>query len=440
MTESKNVDSGENMSHAKYIKIEQLKVLKNRLLTKLSYSKNVEKYFVSNLFYVEYDQHVYNVSKSILYIPAVSSLITVAWAIGADIYVEELDKTYLESLGKIELVMKDWYPNLPFSTNIHVEKVVPNSFSNNGYGLLFSGGIDSTASYIRHKSKKPDLIMVLGLDIPLDEEKFWRKVKNEYEDFAHRENVKINFIKTNARQFIDERLLGIEFGRYLTSSWWGGFQHGIFLLGLCAPLTVEHIGTILIAATYTRQFKYPWGSHPLIDNKISWADVGVVHDAYELSRQEKIRYVLKNYVRNSGHHPFLWVCWSSLRDFNCGKCEKCSRTIIGLVLENIDPNKCGFNINSKFFDFLKQNLIDSRFIWGEDEDFMWKDIQRHIPEVMGHNLHDSKKFFEWFKTFDVSGNMRKRNIIRNTIKSRLRYFYYKLPSNIQNKINRFLNL
>lgn len=210
---------------SKHIQIEETRVLKNRLLSsKMSFSKDVEKYFQSNLFYAEYDRDIQNVSTSILQIPVLSSIITVAWATGADIYVKCLDKTYLESLNKIKSVMKKWYPKLSFSTDICVENIVSNKFSNQGYGLLFSGGIDSTASYIRRKKQKPNLIMVWGADIFLTEEKFWRKVKNKYKDFAQQENVEINFIKTNMRQFINEGLLCIEFGRYLTDfSWWGGF-------------------------------------------------------------------------------------------------------------------------------------------------------------------------------------------------------------------------
>jgi len=129
---------GSNLSdREKYIKMEELKVIKNRLLLfKLSYSKNVKKYFLNDLFYAEYDEDIRNASKSILQVLFVSNLINVAWAIDAD---------------------------------IHVEKVVSNSFSDKGYGLLFSGRIDSATSYIRHKNKKPNLIKVWGADIPLTE-------------------------------------------------------------------------------------------------------------------------------------------------------------------------------------------------------------------------------------------------------------------------------
>lgn len=417
------------------IKIEELKILKNRLLLfKLSYPKKIKKYFLSNLFWVEYDHDLHGVSRGILQIPAVSNILPLAWAIGADILVKELDKTYLQSVEKIRLVMKTWYPKLPFSTKIYVDDVTSSNFSNKGYGLLFSGGIDSTTSYVRHKNAKPNLIMVWGADIPLDKKNFWKKARNKYRSFAERENIRINFIKTNMRQFINERLLTIKFGRYLSASWWGRLHHGIGLLGLTAPLTVtEHIGTILIAAsvTRTRALKLHWGSHPLIDNAMSWADVKVVHDSDDLSRHEKIRYVLGDYIRKGNYYPTLRVCWSQFSDFNCGTCEKCLRTITALALENIDPNKCGFNINGNFFDILKQNLIENRI--NIEHAFLWKDIQRHLPKVMNHNLYGCEDFFNWFKEFNIVENKPKRNFNINNLPF---HVYYELPENLQKTIKR----
>ena len=54
--------------------------------------------------------------------------------------------------------MKEIHSKFPFSTQIHVDKIVLNTFSCQGSLLLFSGGIDLTASYIRHKDEK--LILV----------------------------------------------------------------------------------------------------------------------------------------------------------------------------------------------------------------------------------------------------------------------------------------
>lgn len=427
------------MPEQKQIKIVESKIWKNRLLlSKLSYSRSLKKYFQSRLFFAEYDRDIQNVSMSILQIPVISNIITLAWAVGADVYVKELDRTYLESLNKIKSVMTGWYPTFSFPTDIHVEEIVSNKFSNERYGLLFSGGVDSHTSYIRNKSKKPILIMVWGADIPLVEEEFWRKITSKYEKFAKDEKLDITFIKTNMRQFINESSLVREFGCYLPdSSWWGGVSHGMQLLGLCAPITqVKHIGTLLIAASCSPEHlrrQLPWGSHPLIDNEVSWANVKVMHDAWKLSRQEKIRYVLRNYINDYGRYPVLRVCYSQFRDLNCGKCEKCLRTITGLVLENVDPNKCGFNIDTDVFDFVKQYFTGGRaHLYFDARRGMWKDIQTHIPEKLSHNLYDSGIFFEWLRDFNIS-----RNAHRKNIRWWLLYILDKLPDNVKIAITKF---
>lgn len=423
------------MHKANCIKIEELKILKNRiLLYRLSYPKKIKKYFLSDSFYVGYDEDINNVDVSILHIPVISSVITLAWATGTDIHVEELDKTYLESLERTRRVIKKWYPSLPFSTKIDVGRVVSNSFSNLGYGLLFSGGVDSTTSYLRHRDKKPNLIMFWGADIPLTNKNFWKRVKDRYTRFANEENVKINFIKTNLRRFIDDRFLDVAIGRHREDfSWWGSFSHGLAQLGLCAPLTaVEHIGTMLIASScWEGSWIQVWGSHPLLDNKISWANVKVAHDGYDLSRQGKIRNVLKSYVGRND--VLLRVCTGTPPPplFNCSRCEKSLRTITGLVLENIDPTKCGFDVDKSCFDVLKQNFTEGKFILDTHEHMLWNDIQRHIPKTMNHNLYNSKEFFNWFKDFDLSRCRRKWSLKQNTLLCLDRLFY-KLPKNIRN--------
>ena len=429
------------------IRVEELTISKNQVSFRLSYPKKIQKYFLSNRFYVEYDKDVQDVSSSILYIPVISSIAPLAWVTGANIYVEELDRTYLESLAKIKLVMKRWYPRLPFSSTIYVKNIVSNSFQNKNFGLMFTGGIDSTVSFIKHRSDKPHLIMVGEPEVPLRDKAFWRRIKNRYKTFAKEENVNIDFITMNYCDFLNEEQLERDFGRFLAEFvWWGALQHGILLLSLCAPLTViENIGVVLIASSATKDYKIPWGSHPLIDNKLSWADIKIVHDCYELSRQEKIRHVLKNYLRDHIEkrktYPYLKVCnsmkyidrstrnilFDRLENNNCSDCEKCIRTITGLTEENIDPNKCGFNIGDDFFNLAKGLLIKTKF--KPIEAFIWRDIQRHIPKTITHDLYSSKAFFEWLKDFEIkeSASMGiRKNLLR---------LYDKLPKNVRVKFN-----
>jgi|Deesub1362B_J571_1020462.scaffolds.fasta_scaffold00364_5 hypothetical protein len=417
------------MTKKAIIKVEELEVKDNYLVSKLSCSKGIGKYFLSNSFYVEYDKRIDNVDRSILQIPIVSNIVTLAWVIGADIYVKELDETYLKSLHKIRSILSIWYPQLPINTKINVEKIISNKFSNKGYGLLFSGGIDSTASYIRHRSKKPNLITIRGIQPSVSRGEAWKTYRDMLINFSSKEGVNISFIRTNAREFIDERFVNVEFTRRLIHHSWWVFRHAIVELSLCAPLTkAQNIGTLLIASTFTKDFNYPWGSHPLIDNNVSWADVGVVHDGYGFSRQDKVKYLLKNLIDEYENYPFLRICNFSVPP--CCKCTKCLQAIIALTLENIDPKKCGFNIDAETFDDIKRVFVKNKLNFDLGTLVVWKDIQNHIPETLEHNLYNSREFFIWFRSLDLS-RYQKRRTIQTRFKENLYYIYKYFPKVVQ---------
>jgi len=393
-----------------YIWIQEPNILNDRTLAfRLCLSEGIRKYFTSYDLTFQYDVVIGNADTGILQIPAVASVITVALAVGANVYIKNLDRTYLKSLSKVASTLRNWYPEFSSSTKIIVENIVSNKFYNDGYGLLFSGGVDSTASYIRRKNKKPNLVTVFGagIDIQSGDENLTKKLT----DFSRQEQVNLNFVKTNVDRVINRDILYEEFGL----NWWLNVYYGLFLTGICAPLTpVKNMRTLLIASSgCTQKFRYPFGSHPSIDSNISWADVNVVHDGYEISRQDKIKYFIKSYVKETGCYPFLRVCTKSSQE-NCGNCEKCFRTITGLVLEDIDPRKCGFNnFNSRTFDFIKESFINGSLLKRRNlverkgqlyirmaDVFLWQDIQKHVPETIADsNIHG--EFFKWFRDFNV---------------------------------------
>jgi len=408
---------------------------KKILLSHILCSKNLERYFQSKDFWVKYDVDITQVNEGILTIPVVLNIIGVAYVTGADIFVKALDSSFLTSLSKIQVILKKFYPRFPFSTKVYVENVVFNKVDSDNYGLLFSGGIDSMTSYIQHKSKKPNLIMIWGADISLSRKNFWRKLKTLYEKFSEREGVKINFLKSNIQEFLNVYRLDIEFSRYLESAaWWDAIQQTIFSVGICAPLTItNNIGFLLHASTFTRNYKYPQFSHPVIESKLSWAGVRVIDDGWEMSRQEKISQVLKQYLTDNNQNFPLRVCFLPYQRLNCSRCEKCYRTIIGLVIENIDPNRCGFHITSDFFDNLKNYVMKTRIlITRENINYLWNDIKSHIPENGFFNFEKSKEFFDWFKSYDLSLK-KHRNINLLWFLFRL---YTKLPYRLQTAMER----
>lgn len=391
---------------------------------------------------------------SILQVPVVSNVIIIAWATGADIYLDELDEAFLISLGRLKKEMRKYYPHFPCTTKIYTKKIIKNTFSNDGIGLLFSGGVDSTASYLRNRTRKPNLIMVWGVDIPREEDKFWMRVKKIARSMARKEGVEINFIKTNLHEFIDELILNICFHRYIGTSWWLGVQFAVSTAGLSAPLTVvKSIGTLLMASGITSDYKEienvdfyqspGWCSNYLHGN-YGWANVVTLYDGMELTRHEKIRRLLKKELTKENHNLMIRVCFSerssglwgaNKESFNCGNCEKCWRTIIGFVLEGIDPNKCGFMINNHFFPMLKTQLLynSNLFIKSEYDLFLWEDIQKHIPQEMNRNnakyLYNSENFFAWFRNVNLSKLKMKPHKIPNIL-SYLGYFYSHFPKKI----------
>ena len=124
----------------------------------------------------------------------------------------------------------------------------------------------------------------------------------------------------------------------------------------------------------------------------------MIVDGYELSRHEKIRYIIKN----SEYLSYLRVCHSSYSNYNCGYCEKCLRTIIALTLEGIDPKNCNFDVDETVFQYVKDCLIKGKFRLSEEVISMWVDIQKYIPNQFNNDISSSKEFFTWFKEFDLS--------------------------------------
>jgi len=75
--------------NSKSIKISNVRASDNKLQVELDISGEITKYFFKNSFEVTYDRNIEDVDESILAIPAVCAIVQVAWATGADLYVEK---------------------------------------------------------------------------------------------------------------------------------------------------------------------------------------------------------------------------------------------------------------------------------------------------------------------------------------------------------------
>jgi hypothetical protein len=411
----------------KEIIINSSKLVDRQLTSRISVQGSIRKYFSSLNLFVKYDADI-TASRSILNIPLLATVLPLAWLTGSDIYVDELDKTFKESMDKLQQEFMKMYPDPPFTTNINADVLVKNQMGKidtlRRTGLLFSGGVDSIYSLITNINRKPRLIMIWGVEgqpYPQYPE-YWRRVISTYSEFARKMGVRFHLVKTDALEVLDSKRIEHDFHEsLLDGTFWARLQHSLVLLPLTAPLSIDRFDRLLIAATNdpTHPYsKHPWGSRPSTDEKIVWAGLQVKHDGY-IPRPEKITGPIGDFLKND-ELP-LRVCLKRRREheeLNCSQCEKCFRTIAPLVLAGLDPNKCGFQVDDSTFQSMK-NMFENGKLDNESIEAYWKPIKRIIPKKIDYNPFRSKDFFEWFSHFDLRSKEKNVWIYRD--------IYNKLP-------------
>lgn len=318
--------------------------------------------------YSKYQIDVSDVPLSIAVIPFLCNLLPIAWYAGFIIEVDEVDDAFYIAQEKLKAEFAKRKDAGNFKGDLIAKKKIKNTINGNNTSMLFSGGVDAYATYIRIFDQNPDLITIHGADIEIEDHEQW----TDFTDFLEAEKLLKNkkyYIETNLRDFYTYQveLLLEDIG------WWGKVQHGLALNGAVAPLSyINGYKSIYIASSYTDSIDIDWGSTPEIDSKITWAnDFKVYHDGYDLKRQDKVD-LIANFSTDSKFK--LRVCYSELRtktEFNCSNCEKCFRTILGLILNDKNPNDYGFIVNnevySKFYKILEAGAASKgvKYFWWE---------------------------------------------------------------------------
>lgn len=391
----------------------------HKLTSTATVPKDLRKYFNSFRLFACYDAQL-RVDGSILNIPLVSTILPIAWLTGTDVHVERLDKKYVEAMNAIKHEFNRMYPRGKFTTKIIVDDLVENKTQSQGTALLFSGGVDSTHSLIRNISLRPRLIMfwgVLSYHLNPSYRKHDQLVRKTYSDFAKRQGLDLNFIETNTYSILNNKRIEHDFHKILRrTELWLALQFPLVVLGLPAPLSIGRFNRLLVAASVdpTHDYdKHPHSSQPRIDEKFAWADLKVIHDGYihRFSKTSLIKeYLKKNELR-------LRVCNTPPPDrLNCSACEKCFRTIAPLVLEGIDPNNYGFEVNRSTFDSMRY-ILEKEKLGALVVDSYWKVFRNLIPCKIETDLYGSRSFFTWFRDFEINSYRRKRDLFRDIFNS-----------------------
>ncbi len=338
-------------------------------------------------FFVEYNYDVSEVPDSIKIIPFLANMLPIVWFSGDELEVDKVDHAFYEAMDAIKSGFKKLYPDTDLSKGrITYNELVTNTYETPLYGMLFSGGADAYATYFRHHEKPVDLITVWGADIALDDTEQWELlVSLNEEEKILKKNKKV-YIKSNLRTFYTNDI------QYIAplSGWWNDVQYGMALNCVVAPIShLRGYGTLYIASSFTDDANISRGSAPEIDESIKWGNTGIIHDAGELKRQEKLGIIVNTAKQYEESDLKLRVCHSILNasienSVNCSLCEKCYRTITNIILEDADPNDFGFEVTQHVY----QNILklfeggfktkQFAYFWGEISDKISKNEPFHV--------------------------------------------------------------
>ncbi len=196
-----------------------------------------------------------------------------------------------------------------------------------GTGCFFTGGVDSLYTVLKNLAREhgdnriTHLIFIRGYaECPLENSELGDNLTERLRAAAAALKLELILVETNLQSFTPST--GIAW------DWFAGSH--LAAAGLCLKAGLRRL---YIAAGDTYSTLSPWGSHPLVDPLWSTEWVEFRHDGCEAFRSEKLKWV----VQSASALEQLWVCGydpSGLR--NCGTCEKCLRTMIGLAALGVE--------------------------------------------------------------------------------------------------------
>ncbi|MHC4593570.1 MAG: hypothetical protein ACYS19_01325 [Planctomycetota bacterium] len=235
--------------------------------------------------------------------------------------------------------LRDWYghSNNPVDIEATQGFMPSHPLSAPRTASCMSGGIDSLCTFrqnridfpLSHSGAIKDLIFIHGVDMGGHEawednlQNFQRTVLM-MKQMAQAAGATLIPLYTNMRS-LEEDVPELYYSELSLYEWFGA------QLAALAHALSRRITTLLIPSSHSVDDLEPIGSHPLLDPNYSSSSIVVRHDGLWFSRLEKTRLVSEW----EAGLQVLRVCADPVRPpdvINCGKCEKCLRTMATLLV------------------------------------------------------------------------------------------------------------
>ena len=185
-----------------------------------------------------------------------------------------------------------------------------------GRALCFTGGVDSFFSLLGDAHHPTHLLYVVGFDVPVDDQARVDDVTQLVRSVAAARELVPIIVRTDLR----------DHPHFASISW--EHTHGAALAAI-GHLISSTVSTLVIPPSYAADRLVPWGSHPDLDP--GWGiprRLTIEHGDASGRRLDRVQAI----ARDPLVHRHLRVCWQNVgTDRNCGRCEKCVRTMAMLA-------------------------------------------------------------------------------------------------------------
>ena len=258
----------------------------------------------------------------------------------------------------------------------------------------------------------PALISIWGSDIKYGNYEGWKTVNEHLEKVGMEFELSNNTIRSDFRELLYDKLCN-KLVETTGDDWWHGFYCGLPLIGHASVLAWNlGMDKVYIASSFSEKVKgaYTCASDPEIDNQIHFCGCRVIHDAYEMERQEKIKYICEK-SSEIGKKIEMRVCWQSEDGKNCCHCEKCYRTIMEILSEGYDPNLYGFVWKDSSISQFKSDMLRKITISEMNINSLWMPIVNKMASDRGKfSQYEWLIDMDWKKFNDTFYKRLKRSI------------------------------
>jgi hypothetical protein len=218
----------------------------------------------------------------------------------------------LERVGKAQEILAAFSHGELTPTQVVARPAPVVATAATGVGAFFSGGVDSFYTALKHERDLTHLVFMSGFDIF---------------DVGSRRGIASLESARAAAGDLGLDLVEIETNVHdLTDGFVSWGVAGGPVLATVALLLQSQLRRVLVPAGQAYRDLFPLSTHPLLDPLWGTEALEIVHDGCEATRVEKVTRIAQSdtVLRN------LRVCNKQFARFNCGRCEKCVRTMLSL--------------------------------------------------------------------------------------------------------------